>query len=314
MIAEDPTEVAQRRLLIEVLGDVSPFLTKGKVASYIPALENVPISKLAIATADLEDVEAAAGDFEEKFSIQSISKLFTLSYALGSGLGSKVWNRVGREPSGDPFNSIVLLERENGVPRNPFINAGAIVIADILCSAIQNEDPITSLLKLLSNLCGESIDYDPEVAASEAATGFKNKALVNFLKSFGNLENDVNRVLDLYFKQCSIAMTAKQLARATRYLANDGVDPKAGKKVISAEDTRRINALMLMSGTYDAAGAFAFEIGIPCKSGVGGGIVGIVPDSVSICVWSPGLDSTGNSLAGRAALSSFVARSGLSVF
>jgi len=314
MLTKDSADLAQKKLLSDVLGDVSSYVSKGEVATYIPALAKVPLNKLAIATADYRGIESSAGDFGEKFSIQSISKMFTLSFVLGSGLGRKVWQRVGREPSGDPFNSIMLLEGEKGIPRNPFINAGALVIADILCTATKGQDPVVPLLAMLTNLVGEPVYIDLDVADSEERSGYKNKALANFLKSYGNLENDVDEVLDLYFKQCSIAMNTTQLARAARFLAFDGVDPLTQNKIITAEDARRVNALMLMAGTYDAAGAFAFEIGIPCKSGVGGGIIGVVPDSTTVCVWSPGLDATGNSLAGRAALASFVARSGLSVF
>lgn len=296
-----------------------PLTADGRVADYIPALAEVPRDRLGLAvwtsgrapTATGEEI-IGAGHADEPFSIQSISKIFTITLALQHGRDDQLWSRVGREPSGDPFNSIVLLEREHGVPRNPFINAGAIVVADVLSSVFS--DPVEPLCSLVSELTGVEVGVDATVAASEAATGFRNRSLANLMRSFGNLDGDVEQVLDVYFRQCSLAMSARQLARATRYLANDGVDPTTGRVVLDPLDARRINALMLMAGTYDAAGAFAYEIGIPCKSGVGGGIVGIVPDRASVCAWSPPLDSTGNSLAGRAALASFIGRSGLSVF
>jgi glutaminase len=191
------TQRMQQELLVGVVNEVRPFVARGKVATYIPALAKVPLNKLAIASADCSGPEASAGDDGELFSIQSISKVFSLTLALQQGLGPALWKRVGREPSGDPFNSISLLELENGVPRNPFINAGAIVVADTLLSAMRN--PLENLLRFISELVGEQISIDSQVAASEESTGFKNKALANFIGSFGNLENRVEDVLDIYF-------------------------------------------------------------------------------------------------------------------
>lgn len=296
-----------------VMTDVAGLTGNGHVATYIPALARIPRRKLAISTAQVDGAQFEAGDSQERFSIQSISKLFSLTLALSHSPGPELWERVWREPSGDPFNSVVLLERENGIPRNPFINAGAIVVADLLIELL-GKDPVSAVCEMLSELTGTEIRVDSEVATSESETGFKNRSLAHLLKSYDNLHNDVDVALDVYFRLCGIAMSTTELAAATRYLANDGTDPASGKQIVDAEKTRRINSLMLMAGTYDAAGAFAYEIGLPCKSGVGGGIVGIVPDVTSVCVWSPGLDETGNSLAGRAALASFVKRSGLSVF
>lgn len=300
-------------MLDQVLGDVAGLTGSGQVATYIPALARVPRRKLAVSTADIGGSVHGSGNYEEKFSIQSIHKIFSLTVALAQSPGSDLWERVWREPSGDPFNSVVLLERENGVPRNPLINAGAIVVADLLIELLR-EDPVGTVCEMLSELSGSQVEVDSEVADSEAETGFRNRSLANLLKSYGNLTNEVEVALDVYFRLSGIAMTTAELATATRFLANDGVDPISGKQILSAQDARRVNSLMLMAGTYDAAGAFAYEIGIPCKSGVGGGIVGVVPEVTSVCVWSPGLDETGNSLAGRAALASFVKRSGLSVF
>ncbi|MDH3683474.1 MAG: glutaminase [Acidimicrobiia bacterium] len=318
MPSNETTERIDRQLLQEVVERAGPLTADGEVADYIPALAEVARDRLALAVAPLAgrpesaDPVLAVGAGDEAFSIQSISKIFTLTLAMQRNVGARLWDRVGREPSGDPFNSIVLLEREEGVPRNPFINAGAILVADVLAGA--GDDPIGALVSLVSELAGADIAVDERVAASEAATGYRNRSLAYLMRSFGNLVGEVEHVLDIYFQQCSLSMTARQLARATRYLANDGIDPSTGRAVLDPLDARRINALMLMAGTYDAAGAFAYEIGIPCKSGVGGGIVGIVPDQVSICAWSPALDQTGNSLAGRAMLASLVSRSGLSVF
>ncbi len=292
---------------------VRPLTAHGTVASYIPALAAVPAHHIGLAVwSQGQDAVTGAGDADTAFSIQSISKVLTLTLALRHGGVERLWARVGREPSGDPFNSIALLEREQGVPRNPFINAGAMVVADLLCTL--RPDPVADLVGLVSELAGEAVVVDGVVAASEAATGYRNRALANMIRSFGNLDNDVDAVLDVYFRQCSLSMTARQLARALRYLANDGVDPTTGSAVLRPTEARHVNALMLMAGTYDAAGAFAYEIGIPCKSGVGGGIVGVVPDRATVCAWSPALDTTGNSLAARAALTALVARTGLTVF
>lgn len=298
-----------------VLDDINkairPLLgTEGAVASYIPALARVPARQFGIALRTCDGLEAAAGDFATPFSIQSISKLFSLTLALKQ-LDEALWERIGREPSGNPFNSLVQLETEHGVPRNPFINAGAIAIADRLIALGQTKDDI---LALTSGLCGQALRFDPEVAASEATTGFRNVALANFMKSFGKLDSEVATVLDTYFHQCAIEMSCVQLARATGYLCRDGAHPLGGDAVLSERQARRINALMLTCGTYDAAGEFAFRIGLPCKSGVGGGIVAVVPDTLSLCVWSPALDATGNSALGRRALEMFTARTGLSVF
>ena len=283
---------------------------QGRVASYIPALARVRADQFGIALCTCDGTEAAAGDCDTLFSIQSVSKLFSLTLCLQL-IGESLWERVGREPSGNPFNSLVQLENEQGKPRNPFINAGAIAVADRLISQGRSE---ADLVAMLSNLAAADIAIDDEVAASEAATGFRNQALANFMKSFGKIDNDVATVLRLYFRQCSIRMTCRQLARAAGYLCRDGAHPSGGDQVVSERQARRINALMLTCGTYDAAGEFAFMIGLPCKSGVGGGIVAVVPDRLTLCVWSPALDASGNSWLGMQALQMFVARSGLSVF
>ncbi len=298
-------------ILDEIIGVLEPELGAGTVASYIPALARIAPHQLGIALRTREGKEFCAGDAATPFSIQSISKLFSLTLAMHH-LGEQLWQRIGREPSGNPFNSLIQLESEQGVPRNPFINAGAIAVADRLVTHCGNARD--DVLALLSSLSGEAVAFDEEVAASEAATGFRNIALANFMKSFGKLDNDVAPVLDLYFHQCSAEMNCIQLARAAGFLCNDGAHPLDGGPVVTERQAHRINALMLTCGTYDAAGEFAFRIGLPCKSGVGGGIVAVVPDTLSLCVWSPGLDETGNSLLGMRALELFVARSGLSVF
>jgi glutaminase len=298
-------------LLEEIVATLGPELGRaGQVASYIPALARVPAAQLGIALRSCDGEEAQAGDSTTPFSIQSISKLFTLTLGMRE-LGETLWEHIGREPSGNAFNSLVQLESEHGLPRNPFINAGAIAVTDRLVSVI---DPKTEMLALLSSLCGERVDFDEEVAASEAATGFRNAALANFMKSFGRIDNDVGTVLDVYFHDCAIRMSCLQLARAAGFLCRDGAHPYTGEQILSERQARRVNALMLTCGTYDAAGEFAFRIGLPCKSGVGGGIVAVVPDRLTLCVWSPALEPSGNSLLGIKALELFTARTGLSIF
>jgi len=295
--------------------DLRPELGReGRVASYIPALARVPAAQFGIALRTCAGEEAAAGDSAVPFSIQSVSKLFSLTLAMRL-LGDALWERIHREPSGNPFNSLLQLESEQGIPRNPFINAGAIAVADRLLSVLGGGAK-ASLLEMLSSLAGEAIDFDAEVAASEATTGFRNVALGNFMKSFGKIDNDVAAVLDFYFHQCALRMSCRQLAKAAGYLCRDGAHPAAGDglPVVSERQARRLNALMLTCGTYDAAGEFAFRIGLPCKSGVGGGIVAVVPDQLTLCVWSPAVDESGNSVLGTRALELFAGRSGLSIF
>ncbi len=231
---------------------------------------------------------AAGGDADTPFSIQSISKVFTLTLALGM-VGDRLWRKVGREPSGSPFNSIVQLEREQGIPRNPFINAGAIAVTDVILSGHQPREALGEILRFLQFLAQDSgITIDETVAASEKRTGFRNAALANYMRSFGVIENPVDYTLGVYFHHCAIAMTCRQLATAGLFLAYSGRNPLSGHSVISAERARRINAIMLTCGHYDGSGDFAYRVGLPGKSGVGGGILAVAPGKASICVWSPG--------------------------
>jgi len=298
-------------VLDDITRALQPELGAGQVATYIPALARIDKYQFGIALRTVDGREYVAGCADTPFSIQSISKVFTLTLAMVA-LGDHLWERIGREPSGDPFNSLLQLEHEQGVPRNPFINAGAIAVADRLVSAYA--DPKREILALMSSLADAPVAFDAEVARSEASTGHRNVAMANFIKSFGKLDNAVDAVLDVYFHQCALSMTCLQLARAGAYLCLDGQHPFGGARVVSDRQVRRINALMLTCGTYDAAGEFAFRIGLPCKSGVGGGILAILPDVLSVCVWSPGLERSGNSALGMRALELFVEKTGLSVF
>ena len=287
---------------------------EGQVATYIPELAKVDKNKLGISIQMLDGRSFSAGDAEEPFSIQSVSKIFTLTLALGK-IGNSLWKRVNREPSGSPFNSIVQLEHEQGIPRNPFINAGAIVVADVILAGHQPREAIGEILRFIRFLADdEDIVIDKQIARSETETGFRNAALANYIRSFGNLEHPVDMVLGVYFHHCAIAMSCRQLARSGLFLANGGKSPLTGHSVISNERARRINALMLTCGHYDGSGDFAFRVGLPGKSGVGGGILAIVPGKASIAVWSPGLNARGNSLVGSLALETIAQETGWSVF
>lgn len=291
-----------------------PRLGEGTVASYIPQLAKVDARQFGIAVMPLEGKPVLAGDFGTPFSIQSVSKVFSLTLALGK-IGDGLWKRVGREPSGSAFNSIVQLERELGIPRNPFINAGAIAVADVLLSGHAPKELIGEIVQFVRFLADDDeIAIDPAVAASEAATGHRNMALAEFMCSFGNLTHPVAHVLGVYFHQCALALSCRQLAQAGMFLANGGVNPLTGRQVVSRERARRINALMLMCGHYDGSGDFAYRVGLPGKSGVGGGILAIAPGKASIAVWSPGLNTVGNSLIGTLALEMLAKRTGWSIF
>lgn len=287
---------------------------RGEVASYIPELAQVEPAQFALAVVDSNGTVAVGGDADTPFSIQSISKVFTLTLALGK-VGQRLWQRVGREPSGSPFNSIVQLEREKGIPRNPFINAGAIAVTDIILSGHQPREALGEILRFMQFVSDDSSIYiDEKVAASEQRTGFRNAALANYMKSFGVIDNPVDLTLGVYFHQCAIAMSCRQLAMAGRFLAHHGVNPTTRLSVVTPERARRINAVMLTCGHYDGSGEFAYRVGLPGKSGIGGGILAIAPGQASIAVWSPGLDPNGNSHLGRIALEALALRTGWSVF
>jgi len=303
-----------QRILDSIAAEAAAAPDRGRVADYIPALARIDPMRFGIAVVTAGGRMFAAGDAAEPFSIQSISKVFALTMALGKA-GPGLWKRVGREPSGSAFNSIVQLEHEHGIPRNPFINAGAIVVDDVILGGGDPRGAIGEVLRFVRYLAeDDEITIDMEVARSEAETGFRNLALANYMKSFGNLSARVDDVINLYVNQCALAMSCRQLAMAGRFLMDDGRHPGTGRQVVSALRARRINALMLTCGHYDGSGEFAFRVGIPGKSGVGGGILAIVPGQASIAAWSPGLNDRGNSLLGSVALERLSDATGWSVF
>ena len=287
---------------------------RGHVATYIPELARVDNKAFGMAVITADGHVAVGGDSDMLFSIQSISKVFTLTLALGM-IGDRIWRRVGREPSGNAFNSIVQLELEKGVPRNPFINAGAIAVTDVILSGHKPREALGEILRFMQFLSEDSsIFIDNAVAESEKRTGFRNAALANLMQSFGVLDNPVDYTLGVYFHHCAIAMSCRQLAMAGRFLAHSGRNPTTGYSVVSPERARRINALMLTCGHYDGSGEFAYRVGLPGKSGVGGGILAIAPGEASIAVWAPGLDEAGNSHLGRIALEKLAKRMQWSIF
>ncbi|WP_028812451.1 glutaminase [Streptomyces flavidovirens] len=298
-------------VLERIARDVAPQAGSGRPAEYIPALAAVDPRHFGMAIADVDGKVYGVGDWQRPFSTQSITKVFTLALVLATG-GDSLWEHVGREPSGNPFNSLVQLEYENGIPRNPFINAGALVVTDRLQTL--TGDASSELLDFLRQESGNpGLAFDPEVAESESAHGDRNAALAHFMASYGNITNPVPTLLDHYFWQCAIEMSCADLALAARFLARHGLRAD-DSRLLTRSEAKQINAVMLTCGTYDAAGEFAHRVGLPGKSGVGGGIVAVVPGRCTLCVWSPGLDERGNSVTGVAALDRFTTLTGLSVF
>ncbi len=284
----------------------------GQVASYIPELGKVDPNKFGVHLMTIDSESHSYGDADEKFSIQSIAKVLslTLAYELK---GESLWERVGVEPSGTPFNSLVLLEYNHGIPRNPMVNAGAIVICDILLSSL--DSPKSDFLKFVRRVANNpALDYSTTITASEKSTSYTNTAVINLMKSFGNIENDIDVVMDFYFNLCSIEMTCKELARTFLFLTTDGTDPITNEVITSPSKSKRINSIMQLCGFYDEAGEFSFRVGLPGKSGVGGGIVAILPDKYSIVVWSPKLNEKGNSYKGMKFLEMFTTETQTSIF
>ncbi len=300
-----------KSILEEIYQEAKVFPVIGNVAVTIPELAKVDPNKFGIHLTTIEGEDFGIGDSNEKFSIQSVSKALTVALAF-SFLDEKTWERVGVEPSGSAFNSLVQLEYEKGIPRNPFINAGALVIADILISHLKNpKQDFLDFIRLISG--SNTIDFNLKVAQSEKETGFRNAALANFLKSFGNIDNDVETVLDFYFHQCSIEMTCEELAHSFFFLANEGKTP-SGKQILTKSQVKRLNALMQTCGFYDESGEFTYKVGLPGKSGIGGGIAALYPKNFVVATWSPRLNEKGNSELGMSALELLTTKTGMSVF
>ena len=298
-------------ILQEIYQEAKQLPTIGNVAKTIPELSKINPNKFGIHLTTINGEDFGIGDSNEKFSIQSVSKALTVALAF-SFLDEKVWERVGVEPSGSAFNSLVQLEYEKGIPRNPFINAGALVIADMLVTNLENpKNDFLEFIRKISNC--DTINYNLNVANSEKETGFRNAALCNFLKSFGNIKNDVETVLDFYFHQCSLEMTCKEMVHSFFFFANEG-NTISGEKILLKSQVKRLNALMQTCGFYDESGEFTYKVGLPGKSGIGGGIAALFPKNFVVATWSPRLNEKGNSELGMSALELLTTKTGMSVF
>lgn len=301
-----------QQILENIYQAILPYAKEGKQADYIPELAKVNPDQFAMCIHTIYGETAAIESADTRFSIQSISKVFALAMSL-SIKGDDLWKRVGKEPSGTAFNSLVQLEVEHGVPRNPFINAGALVMADILLSHF--DDPESEFLSFVRAVAGnDTIDYNREVATSERENGYLNAAIVNLLKYHGTIENDIESVLHFYFMMCSIEMSCRELSLAFLAFANHRRKFDYAGITLTSSQVKRINAIMQTCGFYDEAGEFAYLVGLPGKSGVGGGIVAIYPLQYSVAVWSPRLNSKGNSVMGIKALELLTTETKESIF
>lgn len=302
-----------QQILENIYEEIRPFAQEGKQADYIPALAEVNPDQFGVCLTMLSGETYELGAADVRFSIQSISKVFALAIAL-SFEGKDLWERVGVEPSGTAFNSLVQLEYEQGKPRNPFINAGALVTADVMLTHLgsQAEEFFLNFVRTLSG--SDEVRFNPVVAESEHRTAYLNAAIANLLKYYKKLDNDINDVLHLYFNMCSLEMNCRELSRAFLEFARSNVPFSHAGVELTVSRVKRINAIMQTCGFYDEAGEFAFKVGLPGKSGVGGGIVALYPSRYSIAVWSPRLNEKGNSIMGMKALELFTTETSESIF
>ena len=289
-----------QEILTHIYEEIQPFAKEGKQADYIPALAKVDPDQFGICIHTIDGETFALQKAETRFSIQSISKVFALAMCLGLE-GDELWKRMGKEPSGTAFNSLIQLEEEHGIPRNPFINAGAIVMSDILLERLPN--PHRDFIHFVRALAGnDSIAYNPIVAESERSQGYLNAAIANLLKYHHNIKGDIEQVLRFYFLMCSVEMSCQELAHAFLAFANHRRPFDYNGVKLTASQVKRMNAIMQTCGFYDEAGEFSYLVGLPGKSGVGGGIAAFCPQRYGVAVWSPRLNSKGNSVVGMKAL------------
>ena len=301
-----------KEIIEEVYLKVEKLEDKGHLATYIPELANVDSENFGVYISTVDGFSFGIGNCYDKFSIQSIAKVLSLSLGYRI-IGEKLWERLGVEPSGTAFNSLVQLETDHGIPRNPFMNAGAIVVCDVLLSNLENpKEEFLDFVRSTAN--NPELNYSKKIAASESVVGFRNVALCNFIKSFGNIRNEPSEVLDFYFDLCSLEMNCSELSEVFLFLANNGRNILNNTEILTKSQSKRINALMQTCGFYDQSGDFAFKVGLPGKSGVGGGIVAVHPNEYSIAVWSPKLNEKGNSFKGMRFLEEFTTKSELSIF
>lgn len=301
-----------QQILNSIYNEVNQLDNNGLIAEYIPELAKVDASKFGISLIDKQQNAYSVGSATESFSIQSISKVYTTALIF-SEIGNDLWKRVNFEPSGNAFNSLVQLEYENGIPRNPFINAGALVIADLMLEHFEN--PIADFLAFVRTLANsKNINYNLNVVNSEKETGFRNAALVNYIKSYGNIKNNPEDVLEFYYHQCALEMNCEDLAKSFQVFSNNGINPYNNERLLTSSQCKRLNALMQMCGFYDQAGEFTFKVGLPGKSGVGGGVVAVFPNNYTVAVWSPKLNKKGNSVYGLETLERLTTITEASIF
>ncbi len=301
-----------QKIIEDIYEAIKPYAKEGQQATYIPELAKVNPDQYGMCLNTIGGESASLGAADTRFSIQSISKVLSLAMCLAIK-GDDLWKKIGKEPSGTAFNSLVQLEHEHGIPRNPFINAGAIVMADILLTHLDN--PEEDFLRFVRAVAGnDTIDYNPQVAASERETGYLNAAIANLLKYHKTIDNDIESVLHLYFLMCSIEMSCRELSLAFLAFADHRREFNYAGISLTSSQVKRINAIMQTCGFYDEAGEFAYLVGLPGKSGVGGGIVAIYPLEYSVAVWSPRLNSKGNSVMGLKALELLTSETKESIF
>jgi glutaminase len=284
----------------------------GRIADYIPELSKADPAWFAISIVTVEGEVFAVGDHEQTFTIQSLSKPFTHALALADRGRASVMQRVGVEPSGDSFDSIIRLDANNR-PHNPMINAGAIAVTGMIAGN-GPDHRLERMLEMFGRTMGRRPLIDDAVFASERTTGHRNRAMAHLMLNFGILDRDVDEILDLYFKQCSVIVTARDMATMAATLANGGVNPKTGAVAVQREYIRDVLTVMHTCGMYNYAGEWAYTVGLPAKSGVSGGIIAVVPGQFGICVYSPPVDERGNSVRGIRVFEDLSRNSGMHVF
>lgn len=301
-----------QEIIERIYCDVTHGENPGEVATYIPELAHANPEKFGVFFSSIHNETFGIGQYDDRFSIQSIVKVFSLCMAYKLK-GEAIWTRLGYEPSGTAFNSLVQLETDKGIPKNPLINAGAIVISDILMSTLQNphEDFLAFVREVSDN---PRIEYSQHIADSERSAGYVNIALCNYIKHFGNIHNQTDELLNFYFNICSIELSCEELCKAFLFLANGGIKANGADRILTTSQVKRINAIMQTCGFYDESGDFAFRVGLPGKSGVGGGIIAVHPGQYCISVWSPRLNKKGNSFRGIKFLEQFTTMTELSIF
>jgi len=307
---------APSSLLPDLLNDLKNRyqpLTEGQVADYIPELARVDPGLFAISVMCVSGELHGAGDTDHRFTLQSVSKPFLFGLALEEHGREKVFARVGVEPSGDAFNSIIQLEMKSKRPHNPMINAGAIAVTDLVAGT-DPSDRLKKVLWALGRYMGRTPAVDMSVFVSERSTGHRNRAIAHLLRAFGMMGPDIEASLELYFQQCAVQADCRELATMAATLANGGLNPVTGERALPAEYVQDVLSVMFTSGMYDSSGEWAYTVGVPAKSGVSGAILMVRPGRLGAAVYSPRLDEHGHSVRGLKVCRELSERLGLSLF